>query len=45
MDKDEYREEVLKKLRDIELNIGIIGSFTIIADAFLLIIIFIVLFK
>ena len=45
MNKDEYREEVLKKLRDIEVDIGIIGISSIIADGFLLFIIFIVLFK
>ncbi len=45
MDKDEYREEVLQKLRDIEVDIGIIGISSMIADVFLLLIIFIVLFK
>ena len=46
MDKDEYREEVLQKLRDIEVDIGIIGISSMIADVFLLfIMLFIVLFK
>ena len=46
MDKDEYREEVLKKLRNIEVDIGIIGISSMIADVFLLfIMLFIVLFN
>lgn len=45
MDKDEYREEVLRQLREIKLDIGIIGIFSIIADALLFFIMFIVLFK
>jgi hypothetical protein len=45
MDKDEYKEEVLKKLRDIEVEIGIIGISSMIADALLLFIMIIVLFK
>ena len=46
MDKYEYREEILKKLRDIEVDIGVIGISSMIADVFLLfIMLFIVLFK
>lgn len=45
MDKYEYREVILKKLRDIEVDIGVIGISSMIADVFLLLIIFILLSK
>ena len=45
MDKDEYRERVLKALEEIRKNTDVTGFFVIVADIFLVIIMFIVLFK
>ena len=45
MNKDEYRTEALKQLREIKLNTENIGIFSIIADVILFFIMLIVLFK
>lgn len=45
MDKDEYRERVLKALEEIRINTDVTGFFVIVSNIFLLIIMFIVLFK
>lgn len=45
MNKDEYREEVLEQLKEIRLNTEVTGISSIIADALLLIVMTIALFK
>jgi hypothetical protein len=45
MNKDEYRAEVLKELREIRVNTEVTSIFSIIADALLLIVMTIMLFK
>lgn len=45
MDKEEYRERVLKALEEIRRNTDVTGFFVIVADIFLIFIIFMVLFK
>lgn len=45
MNKDEYRAEVLKELREIRLNTEVASISSILADALLFIIAIMVLFK
>ncbi|MBQ7428356.1 hypothetical protein [Butyrivibrio sp.] len=45
MNKDEYRAEVLKELREIRLNTEITSAFCIIATALLFFVTIILLFK
>lgn len=45
MNKDEYRAEMLKELREIKINTEVTGISSILADALLLIIMTIMLFK
>lgn len=45
MNKDEYREEVLKELREIRLNTEVTSCFSIIIGALLFIVAIMVLFK
>lgn len=45
MDKEEYRERVLKALEEIRINTDVTGFFVIVANILLVIIMFIVLFK
>lgn len=45
MDKDEYREEVLRQLREIKLNTEMTSVFSAATAIFLFFIMFIVLFK
>ena len=45
MDKDEYREEVLKQLREIKLNTEMVSIFSVVVDILLFFIMAIALFK